>query len=394
MLKVNKKIRGIFAAVSAVLLCGNAITATAHAPYNDFSKVILTEGGLPNRYVSDFYSTQFHNLNWRRHYDFLAITTAEGLEDNITADDSAIDIVIEWDEYKESLTNPENPTTISPILSDYVSLHEKYGEDSRIYYVRCNHDTEDMYTVARRFALEHDSVLTTEMLEMRTRGKCEWTGTFSMIFTAEMGAQIKSGELTEENLREMFPLAYEKMDSLGRRYEEYKVKYAEWEAEFSKTEAEMIAQDCDESDIRRAKSKSLSEAGLSRYTSWTGTAIAGATDVYEEYKDTLAGFEPNFEVLSFGAEYHTYDAWEELGDVNEDGFIDASDAAEILNMSAMMGINTASTSKWENQFADINADGIPDASDASLLLAYSAALGSGETVECLNTYMLDKLKEN
>lgn len=68
-----------------------------------------------------------------------------------------------------------------------------------------------------------------------------------------------------------------------------------------------------------------------------------------------------------------------LGDVNGDGTVDASDAAEILTESALIGTGKAGTfSDAQKAVADFNQDGIMDASDAAQILEYAAAAGVGK----------------
>lgn len=68
------------------------------------------------------------------------------------------------------------------------------------------------------------------------------------------------------------------------------------------------------------------------------------------------------------------------GDMDENGRVDAIDAAIILTEAALSGVGEPSSWSAEQQNnADINRDGVSDAVDASLILQYSAeaAMGGG-----------------
>lgn len=77
-----------------------------------------------------------------------------------------------------------------------------------------------------------------------------------------------------------------------------------------------------------------------------------------------------------------------LGDVNGDGNIDASDAAEILVEAARRGAG------YESEFtdaqitaADVNEDGAIDASDAAVVLVYAATVGAGSFTGTLRDFL-------
>lgn len=70
------------------------------------------------------------------------------------------------------------------------------------------------------------------------------------------------------------------------------------------------------------------------------------------------------------------------GDVNGDGKVDASDAADILVESALIGAgNGGEFTPEQNIAADVNGDGKIDASDAALILVYAAEVGAGNDVK-------------
>ena len=67
-----------------------------------------------------------------------------------------------------------------------------------------------------------------------------------------------------------------------------------------------------------------------------------------------------------------------LGDVNEDGSIDASDASQVLAEYASTATGHApSLSESQRKAADVNIDAAVDAIDASRILAYYASAATG-----------------
>ena len=76
-----------------------------------------------------------------------------------------------------------------------------------------------------------------------------------------------------------------------------------------------------------------------------------------------------------------------LGDVNQDGMTDASDASQILGIYAVYSTGGTPTETEEQLLsADVNGDSMIDASDASTVLAYYAYLSTGGTVD-IETFM-------
>lgn len=67
-----------------------------------------------------------------------------------------------------------------------------------------------------------------------------------------------------------------------------------------------------------------------------------------------------------------------LGDVSNDGAVNASDAAQILIAAANLGGGGASgLTEAQEKAAEINGDGSINASDAAIILQYAAAVGGG-----------------
>lgn len=69
--------------------------------------------------------------------------------------------------------------------------------------------------------------------------------------------------------------------------------------------------------------------------------------------------------------------FEDLGDVNSDNMVEASDASLILLYYSKISVgDTGSFSEHQKLCADINRNGIIDSTDASLLLSYYSALST------------------
>lgn len=70
-----------------------------------------------------------------------------------------------------------------------------------------------------------------------------------------------------------------------------------------------------------------------------------------------------------------------MGDVSEDGVVNASDAAKVLIAAAKLGADGASgLTESQEKSADANGDGVINATDAAWILQYAAVRGSGENV--------------
>ncbi|MCR4645244.1 MAG: hypothetical protein K5695_07530 [Oscillospiraceae bacterium] len=67
-----------------------------------------------------------------------------------------------------------------------------------------------------------------------------------------------------------------------------------------------------------------------------------------------------------------------LGDLNNDGVVNASDAAKVLIAAASLGAGQGSgLTEAQELCADVNDDGIINASDAAQILIYAAYIGAG-----------------
>ena len=76
------------------------------------------------------------------------------------------------------------------------------------------------------------------------------------------------------------------------------------------------------------------------------------------------------------------------GDVNDDGIVNASDAAQILIAAAKIGAgkpSDLSVRQWI--VANVNYDGTVNASDAALVLVYAAYVGAGGTTSPIDYFL-------
>ena len=68
-----------------------------------------------------------------------------------------------------------------------------------------------------------------------------------------------------------------------------------------------------------------------------------------------------------------------LGDVNDDGVVDSSDASKVLEEYARIQTGGEPTfTEKQKLAADVNKDNLTDASDASKILAYYAMISTGK----------------
>ena len=68
-----------------------------------------------------------------------------------------------------------------------------------------------------------------------------------------------------------------------------------------------------------------------------------------------------------------------FGDINGDGVVNASDAAQILIAAALIGAGgTPALAEEQMDAADVNGDSTVNASDAAVVLIYAAAVGAGQ----------------
>ena len=106
--------------------------------------------------------------------------------------------------------------------------------------------------------------------------------------------------------------------------------------------------------------------------------LAYGNAVQEKYSDIFVSIKPVVMFMGVASpEIITFSAWDNAGDSNTDGAVDASDAADVLTIAAQNGTGAGIKATSAN---DVNADGNVDASDAAAVLCYAAAQGTGAEV--------------
>lgn len=132
-------------------------------------------------------------------------------------------------------------------------------------------------------------------------------------------------------------------------------------------------------------------------TSLLTKAISGenatvSLPAYEAQADTYYILIENDSYYYWTTQYTLTAGYEEkayvVGDVNEDGTIDASDAAQILAAAAKIGSGAdGGLTPTQEASANVNADEAIDATDAAAILRYAAAAGSGNEDAVLEDFI-------
>ncbi|MBE6849590.1 MAG: hypothetical protein E7502_06800 [Ruminococcus sp.] len=104
-----------------------------------------------------------------------------------------------------------------------------------------------------------------------------------------------------------------------------------------------------------------------------------ADRIAAEYSDDFIRVTPYPTSVNFAGPRNTstQSIWNNAGDSNADGKVDASDAASVLTIAAQNGTGAGIKATAAD---DVNADGNVDASDAAAVLSYAAAKGTGMDV--------------
>ena len=73
-----------------------------------------------------------------------------------------------------------NENSFGVYLDYQQKFQEKYGENAHFYYVIIDPFRETPYTDCRKFAILHDEVIDTFLLERNLQGDCYWSGTYAV----------------------------------------------------------------------------------------------------------------------------------------------------------------------------------------------------------------------
>ncbi len=358
-----------------------SLQAKAYRPYIDVESWSATENGCPWDFSTDgFGNCHFKAKNWSRDAAFLAVTTSEGLPENCT--DAVYTNVMEWDELKEYMWN-EN--SFGVYLDYQQKFQEEYGENVRFYYVIMKPSTgQETPYYCRKFAILHDEVIDTFLLERKLQGDCYWSGTYAVGTSQELTDEILSSEMTAEEIKTNYPETFGDNSIL----EQSKEGYQEWAEKYT---AYKEAENQNTDKTKAQKMQEMAILGIRDSFSVMQKACETAEKFYEENKENVSIAFPYFNIEDAVCEYHPFSAWEYVGDLNEDKKINALDASKILTASAMQGAGTdTGLSIEEQQFADVNADGVFNAKDAAIILQYSASVGCGSFSGTLAEFMKSK----
>ena len=108
------------------------------------------------------------------------------------------------------------------------------------------------------------------------------------------------------------------------------------------------------------------------------TSIAIYT--FEGFSGTMYGFEGSYAQTYAEENGFKFSVIGMLGDVDDDGAVNSSDASLVLREYALIATGEAPTfSEFQKIVADVNKDSIVDSSDASVILAYYAYTSTGGT---------------
>ncbi len=101
-------------------------------------------------------------------------------------------------------------------------------------------------------------------------------------------------------------------------------------------------------------------------------------ELVEKYSDILSSVRVETNLLEDAVEYEAVPVspWQTAGDHNADGETNSNDAAALLVQAAEDGAAEASA-ETVSPDSDVNLDGVADATDAAYILQYSALKGAG-----------------
>ena len=127
-------------------------------------------------------------------------------------------------------------------------------------------------------------------------------------------------------------------------------------------------------------------------------AYALCDEIMEQYGDELISVTPNVwhkVAVPDSTFYRPQTVWDRVGDTDENGDIDARDAFQLLQKIASAGAvpnsiyENMDDKKYKQEFWDVNADNFVNAQDAALILQYLAEKGTGKT-DSIKDFMKEK----
>ena len=357
-----------FTSIAAALALLTSITAFPASADYELAGVNYTDNGMWEQITEDPITgnAYFNSNSWYPADGFLVITKPSGLPDEVS-DLDGVENVFTWEEY--SAPSPALKTVIN---SEQLSgIYADYGEDVKLYYVRVEYHGP-MNQICKTLQKQYPSVLGTSKLEYRDTGKCVWNGEFHVGLSQKYNTMFQNMKADEKipTIRELLPGVMANIDTQKNVYSLWKEKYDLWYADNG--------------------NKSLTGAALTDSLKDIATpgaitlhAVEFCKRLYSGNSDDLSSLTPALDISDRTYHYQIVSSWssKKLGDIDQNGSVNASDASEILIASAKMGTGNDSVfSEETEQYADINGDHKINAKDATIILQYAAARGTGNTM--------------
>ncbi len=270
------------------------------------------------------------------------------------------------EDFASTLPDEYNSWTVEPLTWDGEKpvFLAGYAEDAQFYlahyemppYLQDN-------VIARAVQLENDCVTDVLTISYTVTGAVTWNGTFQGVREEGLGIYHNIDEQLAEDP------AYAPAQEA---YQAYKNALDAWEAATDTTgmtDAEIAAS--------RAAAGVPTDYEMIVYAKQFAKESLDA-EAYEMTGFTAGSvFVPDYDTII----YSTPSVWTGAGDLNKDGIVDASDAAELLALSALKGAGDDSRfTAQQISAADLNGDTFCDANAAAYILQFAAEAGAGSTL--------------
>ena len=273
------------------------------------------------------------------------------------------------EDFASTLPDEYNSWTVEPLTWDdkIPAFLAEYSEDAQFYlahyemppYLQDN-------VIARAVQMENDCVTDVLTISYTVTGAVTWNGTFQGVREEGLGIYHNIDEQLAEDP------AYAPAQEA---YQAYKTALDAWKAATDTTgmtDAEIAAS--------RAAAGVPTDYEMIVYAKQFTKKSLDA-EAYEMTGFTAGSvFVPNYDTII----YSTPSVWADAGDLNKDGSVDASDAAELLALSAMRGATADGGydpfTAEQKSAADLNGDTFCDANDAAYILQFAAEAGAGSTL--------------
>ncbi len=312
-------------AILTALYCFISLTSLTASAVNNVSEMTERDGLLCNEY---------------RAIDAGLLVETDGtvLTEEMLADFPACTGVMTWDLYAMP-------------GADYLMEPTEIPEENAYFVIVPAGEQYELEAAGRKLLQEYDCLTSARLVQY-----CDYTFTgWDYVYSVETtGADVVLDETSIPELSE-FTIEETHVDGFYR----YTLETPEDSAFAKEVSGEY-------------RSYSLYEAALEY-----GNALA------EKYSDILMSVKPSIVIAlsPSGTEYEFLSVWDTAGDLDTDGKIDASDAAELLVLSAMRGatVNGGADpfTAEQKSAADLNGDTFCDANDAAYILQFAAEAGAG-----------------